>query len=98
MVYGLWFWVSRPFIWVPAASYTWVATPPSACRSFCPSGGLQCGGGRVLQHLSVLQVGFNVEVGGYFSIKRNTTSISMDTFISREQVVPFCMALLEVFR
>lgn len=44
------------------------------------------------------EVGFNVEVGGYFSIKRNTMSIPMDTYLSQDQVVPFCKALLEVFR
>ena len=44
------------------------------------------------------QVGFNVEVGGYFSIKRNAVSIPMDTFVTVDQVVPFCKALLEVFR
>ncbi|GAB4819719.1 hypothetical protein N2152v2_006765 [Parachlorella kessleri] len=43
-------------------------------------------------------VGFNVEVGGYFSPKRNVVSIPMDTFLTQEQVVPFCKALLEVFR
>lgn len=44
------------------------------------------------------EVGFNVEVGGYFSIKRNVMSIPMDTFITQDQAVPFCKALLEVFR
>jgi ferredoxin-nitrite reductase len=44
------------------------------------------------------EVGFNVELGGYFSIKRNTMSMSGDTFLSQAQVVPYCQALLEVFR
>jgi len=44
------------------------------------------------------EVGFNVELGGYFSIKRNVMSISGDTFIGQDQVVPYCKALLEVFR
>lgn len=44
------------------------------------------------------QVGFNVELGGYFSIKRNTVSIDGNTFVTQEQVVPYCKALLEVFR
>lgn len=44
------------------------------------------------------EVGFNVELGGYFSIKRNVMSISGDTFLSQDQVVPYCKALLEVFR
>ena len=44
------------------------------------------------------EVGFNVELGGYFSIKRNVMSLSGDTFLSYDQVVPYCKALLEVFR
>lgn len=44
------------------------------------------------------QVGFNVELGGYFSVKRNTMSIDGDTFLTYDQVVPYCKALLEVFR
>ena len=44
------------------------------------------------------QVGFNVELGGYFSIKRNTMSINGDTFITPEQVTSYCKGLMEVFR
>ncbi|BDA47083.1 Ferredoxin-nitrite reductase, chloroplastic [Coccomyxa sp. Obi] len=44
------------------------------------------------------EVGFNVELGGYFSVKRNTMSIDGDTFLTQDQVVPYCKALLEVFR
>ncbi len=44
------------------------------------------------------QVGFNVELGGYFSIKRNAMSIPGDTFLAVDQVVPYCKALLEAFR
>ena len=44
------------------------------------------------------QVGFNVELGGYFSGKRNTMSIDGDTFLARDQVVAYCEALLKVFR
>lgn len=44
------------------------------------------------------QVGFNVELGGYFSIKRNTMSIPGDTFITPDQVTGYCKALMEVFR
>ena len=44
------------------------------------------------------QVGFNVELGGYFSVKRNTMSIDGNTFVARDQVVAYCKALLEVFR
>eukprot|EP01026_Neomeris_dumetosa_P084590 TRINITY_DN993_c0_g2_i1.p1 TRINITY_DN993_c0_g2~~TRINITY_DN993_c0_g2_i1.p1 ORF type:complete len:603 (+),score=82.85 TRINITY_DN993_c0_g2_i1:158-1966(+) len=41
---------------------------------------------------------FNVVVGGYFSVKRNTVSIPMDTCVTYDQVVPFCEALLKAFR
>jgi Nitrite and sulphite reductase 4Fe-4S domain len=44
------------------------------------------------------QVGFNVELGGYFSTKRNTMSIDGNTFVRQDQVVAYCKALLEVFR
>ena len=44
------------------------------------------------------EAGFNVELGGYFSIKRNVVSISGNTFLTQAQVVPYCKALLEVFR
>jgi hypothetical protein len=44
------------------------------------------------------ETGFNVELGGYFSIKRNVMSLSGDTFLTQDQVVPYCKALLEVFR
>ena len=46
----------------------------------------------------IVQVGFNVELGGYFSGKRNTMSIDGDTFVARDQVVAYCEALLKVFR
>ena len=39
-----------------------------------------------------------MELGGYFSVKRNTMSINGDTFLTVDQVVPYCKALLEVFR
>ena len=39
-----------------------------------------------------------MELGGYFSIKRNAVSIFGDTFLAVDQVVPYCKALLEVFR
>lgn len=45
-----------------------------------------------------LQVGFNVELGGYFSIKRNATSINGDTWLDVEEVAPYCKAILETFR
>lgn len=43
-------------------------------------------------------MGFNLEVGGYFSIKRNVVSIDGNTFIRQDQLVAYCKALLEVFR
>ena len=45
-----------------------------------------------------MQVGFNVELGGYFSIKRNATSIPGDTWLDVEEVAPYCKAILETFR
>ena len=39
-----------------------------------------------------------MELGGYFSIKRNTQSINGNTYLRYEQVVPYCKALLEFFR
>jgi ferredoxin-nitrite reductase len=53
---------------------------------------------RAVVHPGTGEVGFNVELGGYFSIKRNIMSVSGDTFLTQEQVVPYCKALLEVFR
>lgn len=53
---------------------------------------------RAVRHPVTDEVGFNVELGGYFSIKRNVMSISGDTFLTVDQVVPYCIALLEVFR
>eukprot|EP01025_Chloroclados_australasicus_P007920 TRINITY_DN1269_c0_g1_i2.p1 TRINITY_DN1269_c0_g1~~TRINITY_DN1269_c0_g1_i2.p1 ORF type:complete len:589 (-),score=63.39 TRINITY_DN1269_c0_g1_i2:316-2082(-) len=44
------------------------------------------------------EIMFNVVVGGYFSVKRNTMSIPMDTSVTYDQVVPFCEALLKAFR
>ena len=78
-----------------------------ACQAICSSVlklvcTLICA--RVLTALQAVRdpqtglVGFNLEVGGYFSPKRNVVSIPMDTFLTQEQVVPFCKALLEVFR
>jgi len=44
------------------------------------------------------QLLFNVVVGGLFSIKRNMMSIPMDTAVTEEQLIPFTVALLRVFR
>jgi len=43
-------------------------------------------------------VGFNVVVGGMFSIKRDAEAVPMDAWLTPAQVTPFCKALLEVFR
>lgn len=39
-----------------------------------------------------------MELGGYFSIKRNAVSMDGETFLTQDQVVPYCKALLEVYR
>lgn len=44
------------------------------------------------------EVGFNVHVGGFFSIKRNEEAIPMDTWLSVDEVTPFCEAVLLYFR
>ena len=55
------------------------------------------GEAQALMRMSA-QVGFNVELGGYFSIKRNAVAISGDTFLKLDQVTDYCRAALEVFR
>lgn len=44
------------------------------------------------------EVLFNVEIGGYFSVKRNIKSVPMGVAVTEDQVVPFTEALLQVFR
>lgn len=51
-----------------------------------------------VKHPETGEVGFNLEVGGYFSIKRNAVSFDGDTFVRSDQVVSYCKGLLEVFR
>jgi ferredoxin-nitrite reductase len=41
---------------------------------------------------------FNVVVGGYFSIKRNIMSVPLGIAVTEEQLIPFTLALLRVFR
>ena len=41
---------------------------------------------------------FNVLVGGYFSLKRNMMSLPLGIAVTEEQIIPFCVALLRVFR
>jgi ferredoxin-nitrite reductase len=37
-------------------------------------------------------------VGGYFSIKRNIMSVPLNVSVAWDQVVPFTLAVLRVFR
>lgn len=53
---------------------------------------------QAIQHPETGEVGFNVELGGYFSIKRNAQSINGNTFLRQDQVVAYLKALLEFFR
>mmetsp|Transcript_11362 Transcript_11362/g.47332 ORF Transcript_11362/g.47332 Transcript_11362/m.47332 type:complete len:577 (-) Transcript_11362:167-1897(-) len=43
-------------------------------------------------------MGFNVDIGGYFSSKRAAHSIPMDVWVHPDDVVAFCKAMLLVFR
>jgi len=51
-----------------------------------------------IAHPETGEMGFNVIVGGLFSIKRNDMSISMDTWVRPDQVVDLSRAVLRVFR
>lgn len=44
------------------------------------------------------QVLFNVLVGGYFSIKRNIMSVPLGVAVTEDQLIPFTLAALRVFR
>lgn len=44
------------------------------------------------------QLLFNVGVGGLFSIKRNMMSLPLNCAVTEEQLTPFSVALLRVFR
>jgi ferredoxin-nitrite reductase len=44
------------------------------------------------------EMGFNVHVGGFFSIKRNEEALDMDTWLPVSDVVAFCEAVLIYFR
>ncbi|KAK9850606.1 hypothetical protein WJX84_005660 [Apatococcus fuscideae] len=50
------------------------------------------------QHPETGEIGFNVELGGYFSTKRNAMSINGNTFLAQDQVVDYCQRTLETFR
>ena len=55
-------------------------------------------GFEAVVHPRTQEVGFNVVVGGYFSVMRNITSIPLNCFVRQDQMVAFCKAFLEVFR
>lgn len=44
------------------------------------------------------QLLFNVLVGGYFSGQRNIMSVPLGCAVTEEQLIPFTVALLRVFR
>ncbi len=44
------------------------------------------------------QIGFNVLVGGFFSAKRCEAAIPLDAWVTPEEVVSLCRAILEVYR
>jgi ferredoxin-nitrite reductase len=44
------------------------------------------------------QLLFNVVVGGYFSLKRNIMSVPLGVAVTEDQLIPFTLALLRVFR
>lgn len=44
------------------------------------------------------EIGFNVVIGGFFSIKRNEEAIPMDVWLPVDEVVEFCNAALLYFR
>lgn len=43
-------------------------------------------------------LGFNILVGGFFSPKRCAEAVPMDSWVSGDDVVPLCKAILEAFR
>lgn len=43
-------------------------------------------------------LGFNVLVGGFFSAKRTEAAIPLNSWVSPSEVVPLCLAILEVYR
>lgn len=44
------------------------------------------------------QLGFNVVVGGFFSAKRCAAAIPLDVWVTPDEVVSLCRAILEVYR
>lgn len=44
------------------------------------------------------RMGFNVLVGGFFSAKRCAEAVPLDAWVSEDDVVPLCRAVLEAYR
>lgn len=42
--------------------------------------------------------GFNLLVGGFFSPKRCTEAVPLDAWVSADDVIPLCKAVLETYR
>lgn len=55
-------------------------------------------GFQAVRHPVSGEVVFNLEGGGYFSIKRNVMSIPVDVSVTQAQLLPFTEALLRIFR
>lgn len=51
-----------------------------------------------MKHDETGEMGFNVVIGGLFSIKRNEEAIPMDVWLRQEDAVKFCEAVLLWFR
>jgi len=51
-----------------------------------------------IHHSRTNQLGFNVVLGGYFSIKRIAGAIPMDCWIPEDEALDFCRAVLTLFR
>ena len=53
---------------------------------------------RPVLHARTMEMGFNVVLGGYMSIKRVAESIPMNVWIPESAVLPFCKSILRIFR
>lgn len=51
-----------------------------------------------MKHSDTGEIGFNVVIGGFFSIKRNAEAIPMDVWIPQSDAVKFCEDVLVWFR
>jgi ferredoxin-nitrite reductase len=70
-------------------------TPP---RCICCSTQINDLGFEAVTHPDTGDLLFNVVVGGYFSLKRNMMSLPLGIALTQEQLIPFTVALLRVFR